>query len=109
MLVGYSVIDKGQQMNAKHDPLHDVLTVFWDENVLEVPAEDGDAEEDIAVDRPLVQLDSITAVDVLLDIERIVGKALPIEKIVRKGGYSSKEQFIEEVIKAVDEFLGASP
>lgn len=95
-------------MNAKHEQLHDVLTAFWDQNVLDVPAEEGDAEEEIAIDQPLVQLDSITAVDVLLDIEKVVGKHLPIEKIVRKGGYSSKEQFIEEVTRAVDEFAGAS-
>lgn len=96
-------------MNAKHEQLYDVLSAFWDQNVLEVPPADGDADEEIAIDQPLVQLDSITAVDVLLDIEKVVGTHLPIEKIVRKGGYSSREQFIEEVSKAVDEFVGASP
>ena len=96
-------------MNAKHEQLHDVLSAFWDQNVLEVPADEGDADEEIAIDEPLVQLDSITAVDVLLDIEKVVGKQLPIEKIVRKGGYSSREQFIQEVTNAVDECLGASP
>jgi acyl carrier protein len=96
-------------MNAKHEQLHDVLSAFWDQNVLEVPADEGDVDEEIAIDQPLVQLDSITAVDVLLDIEKIVGKHLPIEKIVRKGGYSSREQFIQEVTNAVDECLGASP
>lgn len=96
-------------MNVEHEQLHDVLSAFWDQNVLEVPPEEGDAEEEIAVDQPLVQLDSVTAVDVLLDIEKLVKKHLPIEKIVRKGGYSSKEQFIEDVTSAVDEFIGASP
>lgn len=96
-------------MNAELEQLCDVLSAFWDQNVLEVPAEEGDAEEEIAIDKPLVPLDSVTAVDVLLDIEKMVGKHLPIEKIVRKGGYSSKEQFIEEVTKAVDEFVGTSP
>lgn len=96
-------------MNAKHEQLHDVLSAFWDQNVLEVPADEGDVDEEIAIDQPLVQLDSITAVDVLLDIEKVVGKHLPIEKIVRKGGYSSREQFIQEVTNAVDECLGASP
>ena len=96
-------------MNAKHEQLHDVLSAFWDQNVLEVPVDDGDADEEIAIDQPLVQLDSITAVDVLLDIEKVVGRHLPIEKIVRKGGYTSRDQFIEEVSKAVDEFVGTSP
>jgi len=95
-------------MNAKHEQLREVLSAFWDQNVLEVPTDEGRADEEIAIDQPLVQLDSITAVDVLLDLEKVVGDHLPIEKIVRKGGYSSKEQFIEEVTKAVDEFGGAS-
>lgn len=96
-------------MSAIRDQLHDILSAFWDQNVLEVPAEEGNADEEIAVDQPLIQLDSITAVDVLIDIEKVVGKQLAIEKIVRKGGYSSKEQFIKDVTKAVDEFVGASP
>ena len=96
-------------MSAEHEQMHDVLSAFWDQNVLEVPTEEGDAEEEIAIDQPLVQLDSVTAVDVLLDIEKIVGQHLAIEKIVRKGGYSSKEQFVDEVTRAVDEFVRASP
>ena len=96
-------------MNAEHEQLRAVLSAFWDQNVLEVPVEEGDAEVEIAIDQPLVRLDSITAVSVLLEIEKAVGKRLPIEKIVHKGGYLSKEQFIEEVTKAVDAFVGASP
>ena len=96
-------------MSANYEQLHVILHAFWDQNVLEVPADEGDADDEIAIDQPLVQLDSITAVDVLLDIEKVVGKELPIEKIVCKGGYSSKEQFIEEVTKAVEEFIGTSP
>ncbi len=96
-------------MNAEHEQLRAVLSAFWDQNVLEVPAEEGDAEVEIAIDKPLVQLDSITAVSVLLEIEKAVGMRLPIEKIVHKGGYLSKEQFIEEVTRAVDAFVGASP
>lgn len=95
-------------MNAKHEQLHDVLSAFWDQNVLDVPADEGGADEEIAIDQALVQLDSITAVDVLLDIEKVVGKHLPIEKIVRKGGYSSREQFIDEVTQAVNEFVETS-
>ncbi len=94
-------------MGANQEQLHDVLKAFWDQNVLAVPAEEGDPEEEIGVDQPLVQLDSITACDVLIDIEKLVNKHLPVEKIVRKGGYSSREQFVEEVSKAVEEFVGA--
>lgn len=93
-------------MSTTNNQLHTVLGTFWDKNVLEVPTEEDDSDGDLAIDDPLIQLDSITAVDVLLDIEKLVGKHLPVEKIVRKGGYESKEQFIEEVTQAVNEFVG---
>lgn len=92
-------------MSTTHEQLQDVLSTFWDENVLEVLDAGNEGGEEVAIDAPLVQLDSVTAVDVLIDIEKIVGKHLPIERIVRKGGYSTKEHFIEEVTKAVDEFV----
>ncbi len=92
-------------MSGKQRQLNDLLSVFWDQNVLEIAGDVGDS----CIDVPLVPLDSITACDALIDIERIVGQKLPVEKIVRKGGYSSKDDFIEDVTKAVTEFLGATP
>ncbi len=96
-------------MNTMQAELNKILIAFWAANVLEVPVNEGDPSAVIAIDEPLVQLDSITAVDVLIDIEKVVNKKLPVEKIVRKGGYSSKEQFLEDITRAVDEFVGASP
>jgi acyl carrier protein len=96
-------------MNTKQTQLQEILTAFWNANVLDVPSAGADPSAAIAIDDPLIQLDSLTAVDVLIDIEKVVAKKLPVEKIVRKGGYSSREQFIDDVTKAVEEFIGASP
>lgn len=96
-------------MSTEPEQLLEILSSFWDQNVLEVPPTEGNGEEEIPIDEALVQLDSITAVDVLIDIEKVVGKHLPVEKIVRKGGYTSREQFIEEVTKAVEGYVEAPP
>lgn len=92
---------------SEHPKLRAALAALWDVNVLETPSTDGSTEEHVPVDHPLIALDSLTAVEVLVEVEGVVGAALPIEKIVRQGGYSSKEQFIEEVAAAVEEFMGA--
>jgi len=92
---------------SEHPKLRDALAALWDANVLETPSTDGSMDERVPVDHPLVALDSLTAVEVLIEVESVVGAALPIEKIVRQGGYSSKEQFIDEVTAAVKEFMSA--
>lgn len=91
-------------MSVNQVQLHDVLSAFWDQNVMEAAGDNGDS----SIDTPLVPLDSITACDALIDAERIVGQKLPVEKIVRKGGYSSKEDFITDVTQAVTEYLSAT-
>lgn len=91
-------------MSSKQAQLSDALSVFWDQNVLEIVEDVGDS----SIDSLLVALDSITVCEVLIDLEAIVGAKLPVEKIVKKGGYSSKEDFVEGVTKAVAEFMSES-
>lgn len=92
---------------SEHPTLRNVLADLWDANVLEMPSNDESMDERVSADHPLIALDSLTAVEVLIEVESVVGAALPIEKIVRQGGYSSKEQFIDEVTAAVEEFMSA--
>lgn len=95
-------------MSSKQDPMHDALAAFWDENMLEPVESSLESTDDSSIDDPVMPLDSITACDALIDIERIVGRKLPVEKIVRKGGYSSKEDFINDITEAVTEFLSTN-
>jgi len=83
--------------------LEAVLDQFWEQNVIEAASEDGSN-----VDEMLIPLDSITACESLLDIEPLVGKELPIEQIVRKGGYQSKDEFISAVSDAVLKYVEAT-
>lgn len=90
---------------SEHPALRNVLADLWDANVLGTPSADGAMDEHVPVDHPLIALDSLTAVEVLVEVEGVVGAALPLEKIVRQGGYSFKEQFIDEVAAAVEKFM----
>lgn len=95
-------------MSSQQD-LHAVLSKFWDDNVLEPDAEATASGGEAPIDHPLIALDSITAVGVLIEVEAVVRKTLPIETIVRKGGYTSKEQFVSDITAAVEKFAKSPP
>ena len=71
------------------------LQQFWDTHSLAV---DGASE---SIDDLIDPLDSLTAVDALIDLEIIVGMELPEGRVIRRGGYDSKGQFIEDLTKRV--------
>lgn len=71
------------------------LQEFWESHSLAV---DGASE---TVDGLIDPLDSLTAVDALIELEQIVGVELPEGRVIRRGGYDSKEQFIEDLTRRV--------
>jgi hypothetical protein len=71
------------------------LHQFWDTHSLAV---DGASE---SVDGLIDPLDSLTAVDALIELENIVGMELPEGSVIRRGGYDSKRQFIEDLTTRV--------
>ncbi len=71
------------------------LRQFWDTHSLAV---DGASE---SVEGLIDPLDSLTAVDALIELEKIVGMELPEGRVIRRGGYDSKGQFIEDLTKRV--------
>lgn len=75
------------------------LREFWDTHSLAV---DGASE---TVDGLIDPLDSLTAVDALIELEKIVGMELPEGRVIRRGGYDSKEQFIEDLTRRVLEYV----
>ncbi len=75
------------------------LRQFWDSHSLAV---DGTSE---TVDGLIDPLDSLTAVDALIELEKIVGMELPEEHVIRRGGYDSKGQFIEDLTKRVLKYV----
>jgi len=75
------------------------LREFWDTHSLAV----DEASE--TVDGLIDPLDSLTAVDALIELEKIVGMELPEGRVIRRGGYDSKEQFIEDLTRRVLEYV----
>jgi hypothetical protein len=66
-----------------------VLEEFWEEQSISV---DG---ESMSVDDLVAAMDSFTATEVLERVEEIVGMDLPSGKVIRQGGYDSKDQFVD--------------
>lgn len=67
------------------------LEDFWDERA--VPAGPGGAT---TVDELVAPVESMTAVDVLAGLDKITGLKLP-NSLIRRGGYSSRGQFVEDL------------
>lgn len=75
--------------------IREALENFWDEQSLSID------EGSTSIDDLVAAMDSMTAVEVLVDVEKIVGMELPIAEVIRRGGYESQEQFIEDLTTRV--------
>ncbi len=74
------------------------LRKFWADRSISL--EEGNSVEDF-----IDELDSLTAVDVLIDIEKITGIDIPEGSVIRRGGYDSREQFVEHLTDRVMKFI----
>ncbi|KAF1703088.1 hypothetical protein [Pseudoxanthomonas suwonensis] len=81
-----------------------VLEQFWDEMAI-------DGGEDPTNTSGLVgaPLDSLTAVEVLLQIDTLVQRKLPADLLIQKGGYASKDDFVKHLTSAVLGYLQEHP
>ena len=67
------------------------LRTFWAQQSVAV----NQASE--AIGDLIDPMDSLSAIDALLDIEKIVNIDLPEEKVIRPGGYDSEAHFVEHL------------
>ncbi|SDY97427.1 hypothetical protein SAMN05518854_103120 [Variovorax sp. YR266] len=81
-------------MNEMKAAIENNLSEFWERQSLKT--DESDSVEDF-VD----ELDSLAAVDALLGIEAIVGMHIPEASVIRKGGYESKQQFVDDLTAKV--------
>jgi acyl carrier protein len=77
------------------EQIEKAISEFWEEIILEELALPEDAEKYIDT------LDSVTAVDVLVRLEKIVEINLEPFKVIRRGGYESREQFMADLTAKV--------
>lgn len=86
-------------MDAKQrEQVRDALENFWDENSIA-------AAETEEVEGLIDELDSQSAIDVVLRVEKILNMEIPEDKVIRPGGYDNKTQFVEDFFKRLDRFL----
>lgn len=74
------------------------LLKFWADRSI-------DLEEADSVENFLDGIDSLTAVDALIEIEKITGIEIPEGSVIRRGGYDSKAQFVEHLTGKVMKYI----
>lgn len=72
------------------------LEQFWDERAIP-----SGPNGETTVDELLGPLESMTAVDVLATLEGVVGDVPLPNTLIKAGGYSSKDEFVEHLSKRV--------
>lgn len=81
---------------ATTEQIKTILGEFWDANAIPVdPQNATDTGEFVA------PLDSMSAVEVLILLEEVVGQELEASDIIRQGGYDDREQFISDITEHV--------
>ena len=82
------------------EKIRQMLNDFWDEQAL------GAAPEgDISVDSLAPPLDSLAAVEVLVALDKLLGKKLP-DSVIKPGGYADQEEFINHLTEKVMQACG---
>ena len=86
-------------MSSAREKIETVLSEFWDEQA--IPIAHNSPGPNSTVDEMAAPLDSISACEVLVLIEPILGRELEAAQVIKKGGYTSKEEFVETLTQAV--------
>jgi len=91
-------------MNSRKTEIQECLGKFWDEMAIEL----GEDPEDTGslIDAPL---DSLTAVEVMVEIDKLLKRKIPADTVIQKGGYQSREQFIEKLSTQVLKYIEEHP
>lgn len=89
----------GEPMDVQ-EKIRQILIDFWGEQALEV-LPDGD----ISIDGLTPPLDSLAAVEVLVELDKLLGKKLP-KSVIKPGGYESEEDFLAHLTEKVMQAFG---
>jgi hypothetical protein len=88
-----------------HDRLPEIraeLEQFWSDQDPLAPPSTGTVDDLVAA------MDSVTACEVLELLETLLGIELPSGDLIKRGGYDSKDQFVEELSLAVADYGAAN-
>ena len=81
-----------------------VLGQFWEDMAISLGENPQDTSGLLGA-----PLDSLTAIEVLLEVETLLGRNIPAEVVIQKGGYESKEQFVDLLTGQVLEYIAEQP
>jgi hypothetical protein len=81
-----------------------ILGQFWEDMAIELGEDPQDTTGPLGA-----PLDSLTAVEVLLQIDTLLDRNIPAEVVIRKGGYESKDQFVELLTGQVLDYIAEHP
>ncbi|RJG11708.1 hypothetical protein [Massilia cavernae] len=85
-------------MKELESKIKEALDDFWEDRA--IPTSDGGSIVDVLV----APVESMTAVEVLIELDKITGVKIP-NTVIQAGGYMTKEEFIEKLTAAVVKHL----
>ncbi|VXD04060.1 conserved hypothetical protein [Pseudomonas sp. 9AZ] len=83
--------------------IEQLLGAFWDKRAQDI------VDDPLSTDELGAPLDSISAVEAFVGIDKLVQRKLPVELIIRHGGYDSKDQFVSDITAKVLRHLKDEP
>ena len=90
-------------MDEQKQAIEAILGQFWDERAVEM----GDAAQ--STEELGAPLDSLTSMEALLEIDRVLKRTVPVDAVIQKVGYNTREQFIDEITTKVLKFVAENP
>lgn len=82
-------------MDSMKSQIEQLLRDFWRDRAIALGELPGSTED---LGAPL---DSMTTIEAIMEIDTLLDCKLPVEKIIRQGGYESEEDFVSEVTTRV--------
>ena len=77
------------------DEIEKHLGQFWDKRALEI------VDDPLSVDELGAPMESVMAIDALVDIGKMLKVKIPVDVVIRNGGYETKEQFVNLVTSGI--------
>lgn len=90
-------------MTDKKAAIEKLLSDFWDRMAIEMGAP-PEATSDLEA-----PLDSLTSMEALLEIDELLSRKIPVDAVIQKGGYQSREEFVGQVSQRVQEYISENP
>lgn len=86
-------------MKPFQSQIETLLGTFWDERKIAI-SNDPSSIDDLGA-----PMDSLTACEAMIGIDELLGKQIPVDVVIRNGGYESRDQFIQQVTEGVLTYL----